>query len=157
MMKMAEPMRSHEENLKVETGAPFSVHDITADVRRVVLKSGIVSGMVTVTSMHTTCAICVNECEERLLDDIEKFFLDLAPPDRPWKHNDLHLRENIPPDEPKNAHAHLIALMLGNGQTLAVRNGEPVIGRYQSVLLAEMDGPRSRTVAVQVLGVAADG
>ncbi len=149
-------MRSYEENLKVETGASFSVHDITADVRRVVRESGIASGMVTMSSMHTTCAICVNEHEVRLLDDIERFFLELAPPDRPWKHNDLHLRDDIPPDEPKNAHAHLIALMLGNGQTLAVRDGEPVLGRYQSVLLAEMDGPRLRTVAVQVLGVAAE-
>ena len=148
-------MRTYEEDLKVETAASFSVHDITADVRNVVRKSGIASGMVTVTSMHTTCAVCVNEHEERLLDDIERFFLELAPADHPWKHNDLHLRDNIPPDEPKNAHAHLIALMLGNGETLAVRNGEPVLGRYQSVLLAEMDGPRSRTVAVQVLGIAA--
>ena len=149
-------MRSYEEDLRVETAASFSVHDITADVRRVVRESGIISGTVTVSSMHTTCAVCVNEFEERLLDDMQRFFLKLAPAEHPWKHNDLHLRDNIPPDEPKNAHAHLIALMLGNGQTLAVRNGEPVLGRYQSVLLVEMDGPRRRTVAVQVLGASAE-
>ena len=52
--------------------------------------------------------------ESGLLADIERFFLELAPADRPWLHNDLHLRPGIPPDEPRNAHSHLIALMLGN-------------------------------------------
>ncbi len=146
-------MQNHERNLEVKTRASFAVHDITDEIRRVVRESGIISGLVTLTSMHTTCAISVNECEERLLRDIEQFFLSLASPDRPWKHNDLHLRRDIPPDEPKNAHAHLIAMMLGNGETLAVRDGKPCLGRYQSVLLVELDGPRNRTVAVQVLGV----
>jgi len=148
-------MRTFERDLKLETSASLSVLDITENVRRAVRDSGIVSGMVTVASMHTTCAVSVNEHEERLLADIERFFLELVPPDRPWKHNDLHLRENVPPDEPENAHAHLIAMMLGNGETLAIRNGMPVLGRYQSVLFVELDGPRTRTVAVQAMGTAA--
>ena len=37
--------------------------------------------------------MALNENEERLLSDIQRFFLDLAPPDRPWLHNDLHLRQ----------------------------------------------------------------
>lgn len=41
---------------------------------------------------HTTTALVVNESEPRLLADIERFFLELAPADRPWLHNDLHLR-----------------------------------------------------------------
>ncbi len=148
-------MRTFETDLKLETETSFSILDITEDVRRVVRDSGIVSGMVTVTSMHTTCAVSVNEHEERLLDDIARFFLELVPPGRSWKHNDLHLRENIPPDEPRNAHAHLIAMMLGNGVTLAVRDEMPVLGRYQSLLFIDLDGPRNRSAAVQVIGTAA--
>ncbi|MCG7913939.1 MAG: YjbQ family protein, partial [Candidatus Thiodiazotropha weberae] len=59
---------------------------------------------------------------------------------------------NIPADEPENAHAHLIAMMLGNSETLMVHNGSLVLGRYQSVLMLEMDGPRQRKCAVQVMG-----
>jgi thiamine phosphate synthase YjbQ (UPF0047 family) len=65
----------------------------------------------------------------------------------------LQLRVNIPPDEPENAHSHLIAMLLGNSETVTVHDGVPVLGRYQSILLLEMDGPRERTLAVQVLGV----
>jgi len=34
-----------------------------------------------------------------------------------------------------------------------VVDGELVLGRWQSVMLVELDGPRARTVGVQVAGV----
>ena len=89
--------------------------------------------------------------EELLLRDIESFFLALAPPERPWLHNDLHLRQGIPPDEPRNAHAHLIAMLLGNQLSLPVVDGRLGIGRWQSVLLVELDGPRQREVLLQLI------
>ncbi|MEW8066574.1 MAG: YjbQ family protein, partial [Candidatus Thiodiazotropha endolucinida] len=53
----------------------------------------------------------------------------------------------------ENAHAHLIAMMLGNSETVSLHDGALVLGRYQSILLLEMDGPRERACAVQVVGV----
>jgi secondary thiamine-phosphate synthase enzyme len=85
-----------------------------------------------------------------LLRDLERFFLQLVPADRPWLHNDLHLRPDIPPDEPLNAHSHVIALMLGNHLSLPVVEGRLGLGRYQAVLLVELDGPRQREVLVQL-------
>jgi len=146
-------MSSHYQELHVSTGDSFAVADVTEQVRSVVDESGVSEGVVIIASLHTTCALSVNENEERLFDDIRNFFLAMAPPEGPYKHNDLHLRVNIPPDEPENAHAHLIAMMLGNSETVAVHNGAMVLGRYQSILLLEMDGPRDRTLAVQVIGV----
>ena len=43
-----------------------------------------------------------------------------------------------------NAHAHLIAMLLGNQLSLPVVEGRLGIGRWQSVLLVELDGPRRR-------------
>ncbi|MBT3094842.1 MAG: secondary thiamine-phosphate synthase enzyme YjbQ [Candidatus Thiodiazotropha sp. (ex Lucina pensylvanica)] len=139
--------------LNISTGWPFEVCDITEQVESVVRESGVLEGTVAITSLHTTCAISVNENEERLFEDIRNFFLTIALPEGSYKHNDLHLRINIPPDEPENAHAHLIAMILGNGETVPLHNGALVLGRYQSILLLEMDGPRERTCAVQVVGV----
>ncbi|MES9936090.1 MAG: secondary thiamine-phosphate synthase enzyme YjbQ [Sedimenticola sp.] len=146
-------MLSYYRELNIATVESFHVLDVTENIRAVVSESGVREGMVTVTSLHTTCALSINENEERLFDDIRNFFLKVAPPEDSYKHNDLHLRVNIPPDEPENAHAHLIAMMLGNGETVTVHNGSLSLGRYQSILLLEMDGPRDRKLAVQVLGV----
>jgi len=145
-------MMNYYREFKVSTGGSFEVCDITDDIRAVARESGVLEGMAVITSLHTTCALSVNENEERLLDDIRDFFLTIVPPDGSYKHNDLHLRVNIPPDEPENAHAHLIAMMLGNSEIVTLQDGALVLGRYQSILLLEMDGPRERTLAVQVLG-----
>jgi secondary thiamine-phosphate synthase enzyme len=143
---------NYYQELNISTDKLFSVHDVTEKIGAVVRESGVLEGMVSITSMHTTCALSINENEKRLFEDIRNFFLTIAPPEGPYKHNDLHLRENIPPDEPENAHSHLIAMMLGNSEILAVHCGALVLGHYQSILFLEMDGPRKRTLAVQVLG-----
>ena len=138
--------------LAVETGGSFRCHDITAALQGFVERCGVHNGLLVAAGQHTTTALVVNEAEERLLADIERFFLELAPADRPWLHNDLHLRPDIPPDEPRNAHSHLIALMLCNHLSLPVIDGRLGLGRYQSVLLVELDGPRRREVLVQLTG-----
>ncbi len=144
---------NHYQELNIPTKQSFEVCDITEQINTTVKESGISEGTVTITSLHTTCALSVNENEERLFDDIRDFFLKIAPPEEPYKHNDLHLRTNIPPDEPENAHAHLIAMMLGNSETVIIHNGTLSLGRYQSILLLEMDGSRERKLAVQILGI----
>lgn len=54
--------------------------------------------------------------------------------------------------EPINAHSHLISMMLGSSECIPVVEGEMVIGQWQSVLLVDLDGPRTRTVGVQLMG-----
>lgn len=138
------------DRLLVATAGPFRCHDITAELQALVERAGLREGLVVAAGQHTTTALVVNENESRLLADIERFFLELVPPDRPWLHNDLHLRPDVPPDEPRNAHSHLIALKLGNHLCLPVLEGRLGLGRYQAVLLVELDGPRQREVLVQL-------
>jgi thiamine phosphate synthase YjbQ (UPF0047 family) len=44
--------------------------------------------------------------------------------------------------------------MLGHSVTMQISAGELVVGQWQRVLCAELDGPRTRTVRAQVLGLA---
>ena len=52
----------------------------------------------------------------------------------------------------ENAHAHLRATLLGGPIALGVADGEILLGEYQSVILAELDGPRERRLHVQIVG-----
>eukprot|EP00581_Thalassiosira_minuscula_P014646 CAMPEP_0183717698 /NCGR_PEP_ID=MMETSP0737-20130205/11232_1 /TAXON_ID=385413 /ORGANISM="Thalassiosira miniscula, Strain CCMP1093" /LENGTH=265 /DNA_ID=CAMNT_0025947175 /DNA_START=41 /DNA_END=838 /DNA_ORIENTATION=- len=54
--------------------------------------------------------------------------------------------------EPINAHSHLISMMMGSSEAIPVVDGEMVIGQWQSVLMVDLDGPRVRTVGVQLMG-----
>ena len=120
-------------------------------IKNTVAKSGIKNGFVTVTSQHTTTAIAINENEERLEEDVKTFLNRLIPPADKYLHNDIALRD-CPADEPENAHSHLAAMLLGSSEVIAVAEGEMLLGQYQSVMLYELDGPRTRKVNVQVYG-----
>jgi len=144
-------MKIHSSLIEVASGAGISLHDLMPGIYEAVRASGIQNGFVTVTSQHTTTAIAVNEHEPRLLEDVKAFFTQLIPPADKYLHNDIALRD-CPPDEPENAHSHLVAMLLGSSEVIALSGGELVLGRYQSVMLYELDGPRERKVSVQVYG-----
>jgi len=96
-------------------------------------------GTVTVFCRHTTAGVVINEAERRLLADIETFLGELVPDDG-WRHDEID----------DNADGHLRALLLGPSVTVPVSDGTPDLGRWQSVLFVECDGPRTRTVEVRV-------
>ena len=52
-----------------------------------------------------------------------------------------------------NADSHLRALLLGHSLTLQVSGGEVVLGQWQRILMAELDGPRARSLRVQIFGI----
>jgi secondary thiamine-phosphate synthase enzyme len=57
-----------------------------------------------------------------------------------WAHDELD----------GNADSHLRTLLVGASKTVPVTEGTLDLGRWQSVLLVECDGPRTRTVYVVV-------
>lgn len=69
-----------------------------------------------------------------------------------WDIDDPERLEAWRAQEPINAHSHLIGMMLGSSESIPVVEGEMVIGQWQSVLMVDLDGPRVRTVGVQLMG-----
>ena len=136
----------------LRTEKPLQFIDLTALVAERVRRSDVFEGTVTVQSRHTTAAVVVNENEPLLLEDLEDLLHRWAPEGVRYRHNDLAAREAPPPDEKPNGHAHARALLLGASVCLNVADGRVDLGEWQSVFLVELDGPRKRTLSVQVLG-----
>ena len=139
----------------LRTAKPLQFVDLTDLVAERVRRSGVAEGTVTVQSRHTTAAILVNENEPLLLQDLADLLERWAPAGSHYRHNDLAARHAPAPDEKPNGHAHARALLLGTSVCLTVAGGRIDLGDWQSVFLVELDGPRPRTVSVQVLGVSA--
>ncbi|WNZ23562.1 YjbQ family protein [Leptolyngbya sp. NK1-12] len=137
--------------LKTEPG--IGIYNVTPRIQDFLSQTGIQNGQILVFSRHTTTALAINEYEPRLLEDIKAYLKKLAPTSEPYLHNDLHLRENIPEDEPMNAHSHLMAMTLSTNETIPVIQGKLALGTYQAVLFFELDGPRQRTLLIQVSGM----
>ncbi len=126
--------------------------DVTELVRERVRQSGIETGLVVVQTLHTTAALAVNENEPLLLTDLESTLDRLAPGDAAYAHDDLARRGPLPSEERPNGAAHCRALALAPSLTLLVDAGGLTLGRWQSVLLVELDPPRERELAILVLG-----
>ena len=105
------------------------------------------AGLVTVSTMHTTTAVFVNEPQSALLEDVQQMLERLVPRGDDWKHNDPRYSDC----DRHNADAHLRAIMLGSSVTLQVADGALTMGQWQRVLMAELDGPRKRGLVLQVL------
>ena len=145
-------MKIFNQTIEIATEPGINIHDLTPQVNQILAATEIANGQLVVFVRHTTTALAINEYEVRLLEDIKNFMAKIAPADAQYLHNDLHLRD-VPPDEPENAHAHLIAMMLNNSETIPIINSKLVLGTYQSILFFELDGARKRQILVQIMGI----
>ena len=144
-------MKIHTEVHTFSTRKDIDLIKLDDVVEQSLQDSGISNGILIVSSRHTTTALTINEYEERLLDDVRTYFKALVPADDKYLHNDIHLRD-CPQNEPENAHSHIIAMLLSSSEVLPIVNNELQLGKWQSVILFELDGPRERTVNIQVIG-----
>ena len=137
------------ETILYKTRERLELINITRDLNEVVRKHGLKAGFIIVQSLHTTTAVFINEFQQALVDDMKSFLERLVGRLDYWRHNDPRLSEC----DRQNAASHLRAMVLGHTLSVPVRNGELMLGNWQSIILAELDGPRERSVQVQVLGV----
>lgn len=142
-------LRVHADTFLVETGERIEVVDLTDRVMRMVRAASIREGLVHLFSTHTTCTLCVNEFQKALAADFRTFLEQIVARDAGWRHNDPAHSDC----DRMNADAHLRALLLGHSVSLQLSGGEAVLGQWQRILLAELDGPRTRTLRLQVMGV----
>jgi secondary thiamine-phosphate synthase enzyme len=141
-------MKSTLQNLALQTTEKQELINITSNVEGVVVDSGFKNGFIGLFSQHTTAALMVSEFQNALLDDIAGFLRRVVEDDVPYKHNSPEFSDC----DRRNAASHLRSLLFSNSVVLPVWDGKLVLGRFQSVILAEMDGPRERRLKVQFLG-----
>jgi secondary thiamine-phosphate synthase enzyme len=138
------------ETLMVQTDARVELIDVTDRIAALTRESGVREGIVSLWSMHTTFAVFMNEAQPALHADIKRLLEMMVARDADWLHND--------PDHSDcdrfNADAHLRAMLLGHSLTLQVTGGDIVLGQWQRVIAAELDGPRARTLRAQIMGTA---
>src|SRR5206468_3243050 len=131
------------------TSERMQLINITDRINEIVHKSGVRDGLVHLQSLHTTTAVFINEWQDALLHDVRSFLDQIVTHDQGWRHNDPQFSDC----ERKNADSHLRGMLMGQTLCLQVRNSSVLLGTWQSIILAEFDGPRSRSVSIQVSGV----
>ncbi len=123
--------------------------NITDRVNEIVRKSGIKDGIIHLQSLHTTTAVFINEWQDALVHDVKNFLETVVERERYYRHNDPQFSDC----ERSNADSHLRGMLMGQTLCLQVRNASVLLGTWQNIMFAEFDGPRSRSLSVQICGI----
>ena len=141
-------MRVFQTSLTVSSEEPTEVSDITKTVRDAIQQFPVTAGIALINTLHTTCALFINEFQSALIGDLKALIERLVPERDGYRHDDPRYSDC----ERGNAHSHLRAALLGRSIAVGINDGELSLGRFQSIIFAELDGPRKREITVQVIG-----
>jgi len=136
-------LKAHFKEISLSTSKRLDLVDITGDVSSFVKECKIESGICLVNSPHSTTAIIVNEHESGLMEDILRKVREEFPRGAGWHHDRVD----------DNANAHLASVFLGHSKTFPIKDGRLERGTWQNIFFLELDGPRSRRVLFEVMGV----
>ncbi len=127
--------------LSVRTSRRCEFVDITGEVRKAVLESGMSDGIVVIYCPHTTAGITINEnADPSVMRDITtktSKLIDRNDPD--YRHAE------------GNSDGHIKSSLFGASETVIIEGGRPVLGTWQGIYLAEFDGPRTRSVLLKMI------
>ena len=129
--------------IKLDTSKREECIDITSEVNGILSNSGITEGLCSVFCMHTTAAIIINENYDlNICHDFLEALGKIIPRGK-WKHDKVD----------GNADAHIKSSIIGAEKIIPIKSGKLFLGKWQSLMFVEFDGPREgRRIAVTILG-----
>jgi secondary thiamine-phosphate synthase enzyme len=134
-------MTVHHGRIEVKTRGHTDTVEITEKVAAELRRSKIQSGLCTISVLHTTAGVFVNEnADPDVQHDLLSTLDRVVPEGAAYRHAE------------GNSPGHIKSVITGSSVTLAIRDGELELGRWQGVYLAEFDGPRDRSATITCIG-----
>ena len=137
-------MKSYRKELWFNISKRRELINITPDVERCLVDSGITDGLILVNAMHISASVFINDDESGLHRDFERWLEKLAPekPHDQYAHNTYE----------DNADAHLKRTIMGREVVVAITNGALDFGPWEQIFYGEFDGMRKKRVLVKFIG-----
>jgi len=137
-------MKSYRKELFFNVPARRAFINITKEVEDAVEKSKVREGICLVNAMHITASVFINDDEQGLHNDYEKWLEKLAPhePVSRYQHNNGE----------DNADAHLKRQVMGREVVVAITNGHLDFGPWEQIFYGEFDGRRKKRVLIKIIG-----
>lgn len=161
----------YKETVKVNSNdKAYTFHNVTAQVKEAVAKSGIKDGIAVVYSHHTTCSVITQECAfdmsitglETLQQDLINVFENIVPN---CKHEGVYLHPGVKAlkfaeehgEDARGCHntdAHLRSSIIGRSESIVIDDGELDLGEFGFIYFIDFDTTRARqrTVKIMIIG-----
>lgn len=126
--------------LVIKTSNKRQVIDITDQVNQQIQRQRFKEGVCNLFILHTTAALITADLDPGTDQDYLDAFEKIIP-----KLNYQH------PHDPSHMPDHILSSLIGTSLSLPVENNQLVLGTWQRVVLIEFDGPRERTIIMNLL------
>lgn len=163
-------MKVVNEKIQVQSdGLHPTFHDVTKQVKEIVAKSDIKTGMCLVYSQHTTCSVMIQECShdktyfglEFLQQDLCNIMEDVVPTCRAegqYMHpgpDHIDFAMGLGTEEGEwtslNTDAHLRSVFFGRSETMPILEGKLQLGDFGYIYFVDWDQVRARKRTCQVM------
>ena len=132
-------------SITINTQGNADVRDITVEVARSILQSGLKDGIATIFCPSSTSALTTIEYESGAVSDLRRLFDEIIPQNREYAHNERW--------HDGNGHSHVRAALLGPSLTIPFVEGQLTLGTWQQIIYVDFDNrPRQRKLIVQLVG-----
>ena len=137
-------MAVHTETFEVRTKGK-GTYEITGEVEKIVTRSKIVTGTVTVFVRHTSCSLVIMEnAAPAARHDLENFFERLVPEDADYEHDD---------EGPDDSTSHIRMALTRTSEVVSIADGKLQLGTWQGIFLFEhRRAAHHRRIVVTVMG-----
>lgn len=113
---------------------------VTDIIRQAVKESELLEGVVNIFLPHTTAGITINDKTQNVCRDMLVAFNKVYPVNGDYKH------------DAGNSPAHIKSSILGSSACVLFKEGELLLGSWQEIYFCEFDGPKDKTMYVQIAG-----
>ena len=138
-------MAVETKSIKVQTSGNGDTLDITSDVQNQITNCDLISGIVTIFTPSATSGITTLEFESGCVEDLQRVFNEILPPDREYAHNKRW--------GDGNGHSHARAALLKPSLTIPFVDKNLTLGTWQQIILVDFDTrQRQRKLVIQILG-----
>jgi secondary thiamine-phosphate synthase enzyme len=128
------------DQIEISTPTRSALVEVTAQVQRLVSRTGVKEGVCYIFVPHTTAGLIINEnADPTVQSDMLREFERMVP----WNNDYAHLEGN--------SAAHIKSGIVGQSQFVFISGGKLKLGTWQGIYLAEFDGPRTRKLWVNVI------
>ena len=137
-------MAVHAETFEVRTKGK-GTYEVTDEVQKIVTRSKIATGTVTVFVRHTSCSLVIMEnAAPSARRDLEKFFERLVPEDADYEHDD---------EGPDDSTSHIRMALTRTSEVVPIADGKLQLGTWQGIFLFEhRRAAHRREIVVTTMG-----
>ncbi len=131
------------QKIDVQSEQRIQFIDVTGQVEKTLVRSGMSEGVCHVYVPHTTAAVTINEnADPDVMRDIRQKLTALIPQQDGYRHSE------------GNSDAHIKASLCGFSLMIPMAGGRLQLGTWQGIYFCEFDGPRRRELCLRLIGSA---